>query len=159
MSPHPAVIRPMLLTDMPQVMTIEQAAHSYPWTQGMMQDCLKAGYGCHLLEQAGRCLGFCVFSRVADEFHLLNLCIDPACQRQGLGRFLLCQLLEQAQASGAMTAFLEVRPSNQAARKLYQGIGFCEVGYRKGYYPGGLKGREDALVMAMELGVWRSPVQ
>jgi ribosomal-protein-alanine N-acetyltransferase len=148
----------MLPTDLPLVMAIEQAAHPYPWTEGMMQSCLKAGYGFHVLEQA-ELLGFCVFSVVTDEWHLLNLCIAPAYQGQGLGRFLLCQLLEQARVSGAMTAFLEVRPSNQAARALYQGVGFCEVGYRKGYYPGGLKGREDALVMAMDLGVWHNPCQ
>lgn len=148
----------MALADLPVVMHIEQAAHSYPWTAGMMQDCLRANYGCHLLEERGQCLGFGIYNQVIDEFHLLNLCIDPAYQRQGLGRFVLCHLLEQSRASGCQTAFLEVRPSNQAARRLYQNLGFCEVGYRKDYYPGGLKGRESALVMAMDLGVWRNPL-
>lgn len=145
--------------DLPRVMTIEEAAHSYPWTQVMMLDCLKAGYGCHLLQEAGESLGFAVMSQVVDELHLLNLCIAPSHQRKGLGRFLLCHLLEEGQAAKMNTAFLEVRPSNQAARRLYQDVGFCEVGYRKGYYPGGLKGREDALVMAMDLSVWNLPLK
>jgi ribosomal-protein-alanine N-acetyltransferase len=148
----------MLLADLPRVMAIEQSAHSYPWTQGMMQDCLRAGYGCQLLQEAGEPLGFAVSSRVVDELHLLNLCIEPRHQRKGLGRFLLCHLLAEGRAAEATTAFLEVRPSNQAARRLYQETGFCEVGYRKDYYPGGPKGRESALVMAMDLGVWHNPL-
>ena len=52
--------------------------------------------------------------------------------------------------AGALTAFLEVRPSNPQALALYDAAGFNEIGYRKGYYPDG-KGREDALVLALEL--------
>lgn len=150
-------VRSMQLADLPRVMAIEEVAHSYPWTWTMMQDCIKAGYGCHLLLQGPQLLGFAILSQVLDELHLLNLCVAPQHQRKGLGRFLLCHLLQEGRAAKMNTVFLEVRPSNQAARKLYQQTGFCEVGYRKDYYPGGLKGRESALVMAMDLSVWHLP--
>jgi len=71
-------------------------------------------------------------------------------QGRGLSRRLLDDLLALAASSCAQTVFLEVRPSNQRALRLYANAGFCEVGLRRGYYPAA-KGREDALVLAKEL--------
>ncbi|MEE8547256.1 MAG: ribosomal-protein-alanine N-acetyltransferase RimI, partial [bacterium] len=42
---------------------------------------------------------------------------------------------------------LEVRVSNAAARSLYKGFGFREVGVRESYYADG----EDAVVLGLEL--------
>ena len=80
----------------------------------------------------------------------MRLCIRPESGGRGLARQLLAYLLEEARRQGAGTTFLEVRPSNPRAVRLYQGMGFCEVGVRRGYYPD-VKGREDALVMAISL--------
>jgi ribosomal-protein-alanine N-acetyltransferase len=94
--------------------------------------------------------GYGLLSVAAGEAHLLNLCIDPACQGRGLGRRLLELLLRRAAARTARTVFLEVRPSNQRALRLYRAAGFDEIGHRKDYYPDGA-GREDAVILSLTL--------
>src|SRR3546814_15566121 len=95
-------------------------------------------------------LGYGVLSVAADESHVLNICIDPQLQGQGLGRRLLRALLKLAGGHGARRVFLEVRPSNPHAIALYHDEGFNEIGRRPRYYPAHV-GREDAIVMAKEL--------
>ncbi len=55
-------------------------------------------------------------------------------------------LLDRARAAGMYEAFLEVRPSNTAAARLYYSLGFEQVGVRRGYYQATV-GREDAAVL------------
>jgi ribosomal-protein-alanine N-acetyltransferase len=85
-----------------------------------------------------------------DEAHLLNLSVAAAWQRRGLGRQLLQHFIELARSYEARSLFLEVRPSNQAARALYADMGFRPVSVRRGYYPAD-SGREDAILMVLEL--------
>jgi len=68
----------------------------------------------------------------------------------GFGRRLLEHMLERAAASGIGEAFLEVRPSNLAAIRLYQHLGFEQIGIRRGYYQAP-DGREDAIVLKLNL--------
>jgi len=89
-------------------------------------------------------------SVAADEAHVLNLCIDPQMQGAGHGRRLLRALLKIVRGHGAQRVFLEVRPSNPNAIALYDDEGFNEIGRRPRYYPA-KQGREDAIVMAIEL--------
>ena len=89
-------------------------------------------------------------SVAAGECHLLNLCVKPELQNQGYGMLILDYLLDLARMHNADTAFLEVRPSNEFAIKLYQRAGFDEVGVRRNYYPAGF-GREDAIILARAL--------
>ncbi|MCY1457753.1 Ribosomal-protein-alanine acetyltransferase [compost metagenome] len=81
---------------------------------------------------------------------MLNVCVDPSCQTRGLGRLLFRALVKLAREHGAQRVFLEVRPSNTPAVALYHSEGFNEIGRRPRYYPA-RDGREDALVMAIEL--------
>ena len=76
--------------------------------------------------------------------------MTPAEQGQGHGRRILEHLLKLARFQRSERVFLEVRPSNPHAVALYESVGFNEVGRRPNYYPT-QRGREDALVMAMEL--------
>jgi ribosomal-protein-alanine N-acetyltransferase len=69
-----------------------------------------------------------------------------------LGRHLLRRLLDIARWNGAERVFLEVRPSNPLAKNLYESLGFKDIGKRPRYYPA-KNGREDAIVMVLELGV------
>jgi ribosomal-protein-alanine N-acetyltransferase len=144
-------LRPMQAYDLRQVMAIESEVYDFPWTYGIFQDCLRVGYCCWLAEVDQRVVGYGVMSVVIDESHILNLSVHPDWQRHGLGRKLIQRLLKVARQHGAETSFLEVRKSNQAALALYAGLGFVEIGRRRDYYPAIEGGREDALVMSLEL--------
>lgn len=142
--------RPMQKVDLPLVAALEQRAYEFPWTEGIFRDCLDSGYPCWVVESADGLLGYGVLSIGADEAHLLNLCVDPAVQGQGLGRRLLRRMIDLARWHMVDRVFLEVRPSNPGAIALYVSEGFGEIGQRPGYYPA-KDGREDAIVMAMAL--------
>ena len=135
---------------LPAVMDVEQRAYPWPWTLGMFRDCLNGGYLCHVLADAGQLLGYTVIYVAVGECHILNICVEPDCQGRGLGRMLLRHALECATDHDAEQAFLEVRPSNATAIRLYESMGFVQVGLRKEYYPAGDK-REDALVYQLDL--------
>ncbi|HSG91195.1 MAG TPA: ribosomal protein S18-alanine N-acetyltransferase [Pseudomonadales bacterium] len=137
--------------DLDAVLSIEHRAYPYPWTEVIFRDCLRVGYSCWVAECSAGVIAYTVLSIAAGEAHLLNLCVDPSRQREGIGRRLLRHALRLAREHGADTLFLEVRPSNDAAVNLYRDAGFVEIGTRRDYYPArGLK-REDALVLALPL--------
>ncbi|MEO6968110.1 MAG: ribosomal protein S18-alanine N-acetyltransferase [Rhodanobacteraceae bacterium] len=142
--------RPMLRTDLAAVAAIEAAAYEFPWSQHIFRDCLDAGHKCWVLESDHGVIGYGVLSTGADEAHILNLCVAPAEQGHGHGGRLLYRLLDLARWHSAHRVFLEVRPSNVAAQGMYERAGFNEIGRRPNYYPA-RRGREDAIVMAMEL--------
>ncbi len=148
--PGPVSLRALRENDLNAVMAIELRGYPYPWTRGIFLDCLRAGYPGLAMEQDGLLIGYGVLSLAADEAHVLNICIDPLVQSRGLGRQLLRALVEMARNRGAQRVFLEVRPSNTPALRLYHSEGFNEIGRRPRYYPAA-QGREDALVMAIEL--------
>ncbi len=143
-------VQPMRLSDLAGVMQIEVAAYPQPWTEGTFRDCLKAGYSCDLYALSAELVGYSVVSMAAGEAHLLNLCINPLCQGDGLGREALEHVLKRVKSKQVETLYLEVRVSNGAARKLYDSAGFNEIGQRFNYYPSS-HGREDALVFAKTL--------
>jgi ribosomal-protein-alanine N-acetyltransferase len=144
-------LRPMREEDLSQVLVVELAAYDHPWSEGIFLDCLRAGYCCWLGTVAGQVVGHGVMAVAAGESHLLNICVHPRWQGFGFGRLTLRFLLDIARRHRADTAFLEVRASNRAAIALYQSEGFNEIGQRRGYYPKGVGGREDALVFAKGL--------
>lgn len=143
-------IRPMYELDLDQIMPIEQRAYPYSWSRGIFHDCIRVGYYCQVLELDGLIVGYAVMSKGVGESHLLNLCIDPDMQGQGLGRLMLDSLIEAAARMHSEMLLLEVRPSNTAAIRLYDKAGFNTVGKRSNYYPDG-DGREDALILARAL--------
>lgn len=143
-------LRALHESDLNAVMVVEERGYPFPWTRGIFVDCLRAGYPALAVEEDGLLVGYAVMSIAADEAHLLNLCIDPLNQSRGKGRRLLRAMVELARDRRAQRIFLEVRPSNAPALALYHSEGFNEIGRRPRYYPA-TEGREDALVMAMEL--------
>ena len=146
----PIQFRAMSYADLATVMAIERRAYPFPWTDTIFRDCIRVGYRCRVLKIHSRLECYAVMSIGANEAHLLNICVRPESQRCGLARRMLEHLLELAGANVVKTMFLEVRPSNERAIRLYHAMGFCEIGLRKGYYPAA-RGREDAVVMAKEL--------
>ena len=142
--------RLMTVHDIPVIMEIENRSYEYPWTEGIFHDCMRYGYSSWITEIDRDIVGYAVMSLAVQECHILNICVDPKLQGQGIGRRLLLELLSIAQVRGADTAFLEVRPSNAHALSLYFSEGFNEIGNRRDYYPAKF-GREDAVILAKSL--------
>jgi ribosomal-protein-alanine N-acetyltransferase len=139
-------IRPLLEIDLPEVAAIEQQSYAFPWSENIFRECLRVGYTCRALDLAGRIIGYGVMSLGAGEAHILNVCVRDEFRNLGFGRRLLEHLLDRALAAGVTEAFLEVRPSNLSAIRLYQHLGFEQIGIRRGYYQAP-DGREDAIVL------------
>lgn len=149
-NPELLSLRALQATDIPSIMEIELRAYPHPWTEGIFSDCLRVGYSCWVYEQQDTIIGYLILSLVIDELHILNICIDPMYQKQGLGKMLLNEAEAIGLEKAAKEVFLEVRPSNKTALFLYQDFGYNQIGLRKNYYPA-IGGREDAIVMAKTL--------
>jgi ribosomal-protein-alanine N-acetyltransferase len=143
-------VRGMRIEDVATVSTLENVSYEFPWSAGIFSDCVKAGHPCWVLSVDSVIAGYGILSMGAGEAHLLNICVDPAYRGHGLGRHLLGRLVDIARWNGAERLFLEVRPSNPLAKTLYESVGFSEIGRRPRYYPA-RNGREDAIVMALDL--------
>ena len=139
-------IRSMNELDIPVVAAIEKSAYQFPWSEGIFRDCLRVGYVCRVVDVDGDMGGYGIMSVGAGEAHILNVCIRDEYRSRGLARKILSYLLERARTVGMREAFLEVRPSNIAASRLYHSMGFEQVGIRRGYYQASV-GREDAAVL------------
>jgi [ribosomal protein S18]-alanine N-acetyltransferase len=139
-------VRPMHELDVPMVVAIERAAYQFPWSEGIFRDCLRVGYVCRVIAVGDDTAGYGIMSVGAGEAHILNVCVRDDYRCRGLARKLLLYLLDRARLAGMYEAFLEVRPSNTAAARLYQSLGFEQVGIRRGYYQATV-GREDAAVL------------
>ncbi len=139
-------IRPMNELDVPMVVAIERSAYQFPWSEGIFRDCLRVGYICRVVDVGGDMGGYGIMSVGAGEAHILNVCVREEYRNRGFARRMLKFLLERARSAGMYEAFLEVRPSNTVASRLYLSMGFEQVGIRRGYYQA-TGGREDAAVL------------
>ncbi len=150
----PVVVRRMGHEDLAAVSDIERRSYDFPWSHGVFRDCLLAGYNCLVLVQEEKTVGYAILSVAAGEAHILNLCIDPRNRSLGYGERLLDEMLAIARAAEVTEIFLEVRPSNAAAIKLYRKKGFHQIASRPSYYQA-TDGREDAAVFARKLNLYR----
>ena len=144
------VIEALAHADIDDVLAIEEAAFTNPWTRAMyLAELENASVSfCFLARDANRqAIGFCSFWRILDELHINNLAVLPELRRCGIGSVLLDFVLKKGAELGARRATLEVRRSNEAARVLYERFGFTVAGVRAGYYS---KPVEDALVLWLE---------
>src|SRR3954471_250819 len=143
-------IEPLTAGDVDDVVALEAAAFTNPWTRAMYLSELENPdvSFCFLARDAsGRAVGFCSFWRVLDELHINNLAVLPEFRRQGVASALLVFVLNEGAEFGARRATLEVRRSNDAARALYERFGFSVAGVRAKYYS---KPVEDALLLWRE---------
>ena len=149
---------PMGRADLPQVLAIEVAVASRPWSQATFLVELNRADRRYLVarpvpvgsEAPGVEAGVVGFAGVAlypDEAHVMTIAVDPAVQGQGIGARLVAGMLDEVARAGLTAATLEVRAGNVAARRLYRRAGFEDAGVRSAYYPDG----EDAVIM------WRRP--
>lgn len=139
--------------DLDAVLDIEHASFNNPTTRDWYESEMQRPDVCHVYiirtaqDDAGAAViaGFCAFWKVIDQIHINNLAIRPECRGRGLGRRLLTHVLHEAATLGAPHATLEVRRSNTAARRLYEGAGFVVAGVRTSYYTNPI---EDALILS-----------
>lgn len=151
-------IEPLTVEDLDEVLAIECASFSTPWSRGAFLYELKQNQAarCWVMrgtESAPRVLGYLCLWEVNPEIHITNLAVHPDWRRQGIARSLLAAILEDARRRRLTLALLEVRPSNTEARTLYERLGFRVVGRRKGYY---FDTGEDALLMQADLAEARA---
>lgn len=143
----------MTMADLDEVAAIEVRAYPYPWTLKNFTDSMDAGHvGVCLRAVDGTLLGYFLLMPVVDESHLLNVCVAPEMQGNGLGVKLLNEIVRVSREQGMSGVLLEVRPSNGRAMRIYERFGFEHIGRRKGYYPADGQ-REDAIVMRLS---WES---
>ena len=96
----------------------------------------------------GEVFGHCVLFRAADEAEITSFSVRSDLRGQGIGTKFLTELLQYVRQDGAKIAFLDVRESNTAARRLYEKCGFSVLGRRKRFYR---QPTEDAIGMGIEL--------
>jgi [ribosomal protein S18]-alanine N-acetyltransferase len=140
------LLRPMETSDLPSVMEIDSLCIPRPWSEAAWRGELKSHCGLYLvLEEGGEIYGQIGVRHVSGELHITTLAVRPERRRQGHARTLMDAAL--AAFSEVRRVHLEVRPSNAAARTLYEALGFVTTGLRHRYY-----GDEDALLMTLDLG-------
>ncbi|MFL6549898.1 MAG: ribosomal protein S18-alanine N-acetyltransferase [Povalibacter sp.] len=142
--------RPMTIPDVAAVASVERASYQFPWSEGVFRDCVRVGYLCRVVEYRNEISGYGIMSFGAGEAHVLNICVRHELRGMSVGRRLMEYLLDRAREEYMQDVFLEVRPSNTVAIRLYESMGFQRIGLRKGYYQA-VGGREDALVYKLPL--------
>ena len=132
-------------SDLTEVKAIEQLTSPYPWSDQLFDESINKLL---VITQKQDIIGYAVVALVAQQAELHLIAIHPKAQSQGYGQLLLALIIESMPAS-IESFFLEVRVSNCRAIRLYQRLGFEQIGERKDYYRNGM-GTEDAIIMARE---------
>lgn len=145
-----AVIRPMVIEDIPAVLEVEQASFSLPWPKEAFEREIALNDYAHYytVEQEGLIIGYCGMWVVYDQVQITNIAILPRFRGKGYGKKLLSFMIQKARDYGGAVLSLEVRVSNTAAMTLYKQFGLQPGGIRKQYYT---DNQEDALVMWVNL--------
>ena len=145
----PARIRRAGFGDVLSIGLIERESFADPWGSREFTSALEAAQAIFLVAEdtAGVVIGYVIAITVIDEAEILNLAVRKPSRGAGLGGKLLDAALAEATSRGAGQVFLEVRESNDSARRLYASRGFTEVSRRRAYYRDPV---EDALVLRME---------
>ena len=133
--------------DLDGVLEVEAESFTNPWTRDMYAWELQNRSVCHIYVVRNRdyaVAGFCAFWLVFDEIHINNVAMRPPFRGQGIGTTLLQHVLAEGRRLGARRATLEVRASNEGARRLYERLGFHVAATRPHYYSSPV---EDALIL------------
>ena len=143
------VFSEMMVEDLPEVLDIERASFSNPWTGALFLQELDVAFSrIFVVRHRGKAVaGYLCRWFVVDEVHILNVAVSPRFRSRGIGKRLMEEALREAREGRAVAVTLEVRRSNGAARRLYESLGFEEVGARPNYYGRG----EDAIILRLAL--------
>ncbi len=135
--------------DLPEIQAIENVSFLAPWSEQMFRQELQSHLSCCRVARAGQgqCLavaGYLISWLYAAETHIHNIAVKQEFRRMGVAGLLLEDAIRLARAQAAQWVYLEVRPSNSAAIRLYEKFAFRRLGVRKAYYR---ETGEDALVL------------
>ena len=151
-SSHQAIrvhIRWMIRRDMAEVLEIEQRCFEFPWSEQDFMRCLRQRNCIGMVaEQGDRVVGFMIYELHKNRLHILNFAVANQMHRSGIGRQMIDKLIGKLSTQRRTRITLEVRPTNDAAIRLYEGLGFTSAGRRPRYYQ---DNGEDAVIM------WRTP--
>lgn len=128
-------VRSMRPADLADVLRIEEASFPDAWPADAFDHWLSNGGSGHVLERAGRCVGFFLVRREGDQLHVLNLAVAPEERRKGIATFALRKIENIAWAYGLPRVELEVRETNLPAQLLYRQSGYRAVDILRSYYP------------------------
>jgi ribosomal-protein-alanine N-acetyltransferase len=146
--PTEPVLGPLVEADLEAVLAIERSSFSRPWERrDFLHEIRGSPASIALALRVGTELaGFAVGWLLAPELSIVRIAIDPAFRRRGFASRLMRRLIEEGTSRGCSLVVLEVRESAVGALRLYRGLGFTEVGRRRGYYE-----RDDADALLFEL--------
>ncbi|MHB8060026.1 MAG: ribosomal protein S18-alanine N-acetyltransferase [Gaiellaceae bacterium] len=141
-------IAPLQFADLDRVEEIEKECYGLPWSRAMFAgELIKSSSICVGAFRLERVIGYLIVSLYVDDWHIMNLAVDPAWRRRGVAALLLDDFFARSEGGRERGYTLEVRRSNDAAIRLYEKFGFVARGIRRGYY---VDDHEDALVMWRE---------
>jgi ribosomal-protein-alanine N-acetyltransferase len=141
--------RPATVSDLDPLLALEARCFPRPWPRGAFEQELELPHAALWLAFEREVLaGYVDFWVVPPEISLLNVAVDPAFQRRGLGRAFLELMEREGAAAGGEEVYLEVRRTNLGAQALYESVGYVQTGIRKRYYS---DTGEDAILMGKRL--------
>jgi len=144
MLPDGYSIDSLSLSDLADIMTVENLSFAHPWTEEAFAAEFDKPYAFFLgTRHGGRVVAVLLYWTVFPELHILSLGVHPEHRRRGLASWLLQVLIEMGPDLGCEKIDLEVREHNLAGQGLYEALGFSRVGRRRRYYTDTM---EDALL-------------
>ena len=140
-------VRQMCAADLPEVLETDRLSLPRPWSEALWREELESPFSLYLvLAESGEVYGHIGLKLLSDETHVMTIAVRSEKRRRGYARMLIQAALAVPVAAGVRRVYLEVRPSNIAARSLYESLGFRTTAVRRNYY-----GDEDALLMTLDL--------
>ena len=143
-------ITPMAINDLDKVYELELASYSFPWTKEILRDCILYNYNSFSVFFNNELIGYIISKIACPETHILNLTVNTAFRRKGIGQSLINLVINDAKIRKSEDIILEVRASNHEAQALYHKLNFKSIGIRRGYYESE-NDREDAYVLKLSL--------
>jgi ribosomal-protein-alanine N-acetyltransferase len=141
------ILRRAATSDIDDLMAIETASYSEPFTREVFLQFLKdPSCICVLAQHNEHVVGYALVAINLELSQLLSIAVQPDRRSTGIARRLLAGVMDYCRSAGAENMRLEVRSANHAARRLYEAMGFSLIGIRAKYY-----GNDDALVMRAQL--------
>ena len=142
------ILTEMKLEHVSQVAALEKICFSDPWSERSVTSELENKLAYWLVALEGETVaGYIGSQTVMEETDMMNVAVHPDYRRKGIAEALINGLVDALKERGSHCLTLEVRASNEPAKKLYEKLGFTQIGRRPNYYR---NPREDALILRKE---------